>query len=107
MIPPTKGGTVHMCNKVPCCGSCNSSKGNRVGLDFELWLVQRGSRPNDVVGISAERAISIVEYMDAHRNVLEFTGPALDAFHKQYKHVRGIGDEYDLEVSHAFGEIAD
>jgi 5-methylcytosine-specific restriction endonuclease McrA len=34
LVPPRHGGTMRPCNRVGCCGSCNSSKGDKTGVDF-------------------------------------------------------------------------
>ena len=67
MIPVTKGGRVSRANRVPCCGNCNSSKGNRDGYDFVMWLMKRDR-------IKSERAVEIAEYIEKHKTHLRF-GP--------------------------------
>ena len=37
VIPVTKGGSFGIGNLVPCCGSCNSSKGNKTVMEWRVW----------------------------------------------------------------------
>lgn len=41
VIPITRGGQNTLSNCVPCCKSCNSSKGNKIGEEFEKWRLAR------------------------------------------------------------------
>ena len=84
LVPPTQGATMRRCNKVPCCGLCNSSKGAQMGEDLEMWLVCRGSHATDSDHyIPAERAIAVAEYIEQHESTLRWTGAALDEFRKE------------------------
>jgi len=85
LVPITKYGRMNKFNQVPCCGSCNSSKGNKVGQDFELWLVTRGCGQG--VGdhyVTCERANTIIAYMDTHIDKLCY-GPANKECFKQFQ----------------------
>jgi len=75
LVPITKNGRMNASNQVPCCGSCNSSKGNKTGQDFELWLVTRGSlaHHHEDYYITCDRAISIIEYIDRYHDNLCYT----------------------------------
>lgn len=81
LIPTTVGGTMRRSNCVPCCGSCNSSKAARTGVDLELWLVRRGSHPKDAARyVTAERALAVAEYVERNEAALRWTGRALEEF---------------------------
>lgn len=64
MIPITKYGNMTDLNRVPCCGSCNSSKGNRTDNEFEAWLHRK---------VPKQRAETIVRYVRVHRQLLILT----------------------------------
>ena len=86
LIPITAGGSMQDVNRVPCCGSCNSSKGNRVGIDLEYWLVTRS-----IVGvnvISHERAIGIARYLDVYGSTIQLSGDAYVKFQAARKIIR-------------------
>ena len=44
LVPCTKHGRWNALNRVPCCASCNASKGNREGGAFKDWLVAKCNR---------------------------------------------------------------
>ena len=46
VIPLARGGTNYEGNLVPCCKSCNSSKQDRLPIEFMLWLKARGGGVN-------------------------------------------------------------
>lgn len=82
LVPVTAGGRLSIWNRVPCCGSCNSSKGDATGAQFEAWLVTRGHRSNHDPGraIPCERAIAIADYVRANQRALRFIAEDKAAF---------------------------
>lgn len=72
LVPITKGGSMANINRVPCCGSCNSSKGDTSDQAFVEWLdrgtlARQGStrRP-----IATARCTQIKEYSHRYRRAL-------------------------------------
>jgi hypothetical protein len=110
LITPTKGGTMRPCNRIPCCGSCNSSKGDKVGVDFEYWLLTRGMhdegcrrhgrlvKPDRDKEIPPERAVAIARYIDAYGHVLAFTGQASTEFACGLAYLKGLHADVQEEV---------
>jgi hypothetical protein len=106
LVPPTRGGTMRDCNRVPSCVSCNSSKSNRVGEELDLWLVTRGTHDgckrfkcDRDKYIGAERAATISGYVHAHRESLAFVGAAADEFERRFVRIVGHQVEFEAKVS--------
>jgi 5-methylcytosine-specific restriction endonuclease McrA len=76
MVAITKGGRVNHANMVPCCGSCNSSKGNKYGFDMIMWLIKRES-------VATKRSLQIADYMERNLENLRFeAGRGKEEFEK-------------------------
>jgi hypothetical protein len=100
LVPPTRGATMRRCNKVPCCGPCNSSKGAQTGEDLELWLVTRGSHAGEsAFYIPAERALAVAEYIRRHESTLRWTGAALDDFRRELAYREARYAEVDRHMA--------
>lgn len=109
LVPVTAGGRLNIWNRVPCCGSCNSSKGDATGAQFEAWLVTRGHRGNHdpARAISCERAIAIADYVRANQRALRFTAEDKAAFDRGERALAAMWHNFQSSCERAVVDCVD
>ena len=88
IVPITQAGRMVDLNRVPCCGACNSSKGNRVDGKFYEWL-------KNCKKIKHERALAIESYVSTNKKFLQFREDKLRVFNSKRRKLEVMWSEFD------------